>query len=254
MNLHSNNAPIAIERRRILKVDVAALNRDAAIGLIERLVKERRFTKIGFLNAHVANTAQTDEQFRQVLEGFLVLPDGIGVDIASRLLYGESFPANLNGTDFVPDLLRGIPDALNVGLVGATRTNIEAACDRLVRLAPQHRYHIVSDGFFSADGEAAILQQLIQLQPDILLVAMGVPRQEFWVDRLSASHATVPMAVGALFDFLSGAVPRAPEWMRRTRLEWLFRLILEPERLWRRYVLGNPVFLMHLVRQKYGRR
>ena len=83
---------------------------------------------------------------------------------------------------------------------------------------------------------------------------MGVPRQEYWIDCLDERHATVAMGVGALFDFISGAVPRAPDWMRNARLEWLFRLIIEPRRLWQRYVVGNPVFLWHIFRERLGRR
>ena len=80
---------------------------------------------------------------------------------------------------------------------------------------------------------------------------MGVPRQEFWIAKnITPRHCTLPMAVGALLDFLSGTVPRAPAWMRRLRLEWVVRLIIEPGRLWRRYILGNPAFLARVVRQK----
>ena len=99
--------------------------------------------------------------------------------------------------------------------------------------------------------EPLILERIEALRPDILLVAMGVPRQEFWIAKnITPRHCTLPMAVGALLDFLSGTVPRAPAWMRRLRLEWVFRLIIEPGRLWRRYILGNPVFLARVVRQK----
>ena len=88
----------------------------------------------------------------------------------------------------------------------------------------------------------------------MLLVAMGVPRQELWIARhIDERHCTLPIAVGALLDFLSGAVPRAPLWMRRLRLEWLFRLVVEPGRLWRRYVVGNPLFLVRVVRQRLSR-
>jgi exopolysaccharide biosynthesis WecB/TagA/CpsF family protein len=84
---------------------------------------------------------------------------------------------------------------------------------------------------------------------------MGVPRQELWIARnITPDHCTMPMAVGALLDFVSGAVPRAPKWMRQLRLEWVFRLIVEPSRLWQRYILGNPVFLARVIRQKFSSR
>ena len=81
---------------------------------------------------------------------------------------------------------------------------------------------------------------------------MGVPRQELWIARnLTKQHCILPIAVGALLDFLSGSVPRAPGWMRTLRLEWLFRLIIEPRRLWRRYIVGNPLFLARVLYQKF---
>ncbi len=240
---------IAVATRQILGVNVAALGRQEAADLIASHIAERRFTKVAFLNAHVANLAQVDERFLEVLAGFLVLPDGVGVDIASKALFGEKFPANLNGTDFVPYLLRAMGRPIKIGLIGATRDNVEAAADRLRRLAPQHDYLVISDGFFSRDNEPGLLSHMQSERPDILLVAMGVPLQEYWIERLDGSHATIAIAVGALFDFLSGAIPRAPLWMRHARLEWLFRLILEPSRLWRRYIVGNPLFILRLLGQ-----
>lgn len=248
MSALQNDAAVPRERH-ILGVTVSALSQAEAIEAITDCVVTGRFTKVGFLNAHVANLVQADEAFRKTLEGFLILPDGVGVDIASKALFGERFPANLNGTDFVPQLLRGLPTKIKVGLVGAEQDNAEAAADRLKRLAPLHDYIVFSHGFFTPDMEPGIIESIATSRPDILLVAMGVPRQEFWIDRLTEDHATVAMGVGALFDFLSGAVPRAPRWMRTLRLEWLFRLIVEPSRLWRRYILGNPLFILHLLRQ-----
>ena len=240
--------------RDIMGVDVAVIDQAGAIALFAGLISEQRFTKVAFLNAYVSNVAKIDRAFDRALDRFLVLPDGVGVDIASKMLYGEPFPANLNGTDFVPALLRNLPGQLKIGMVGASRENIEAACDRFARMAPQHKFYLISDGFFSSAGEQQILADLLEIRPDILLVAMGVPRQEFWIDGLNEEHATIAIGVGALFDFISGAVPRAPDWMRRTRLEWLFRLIMEPKRLWHRYVVGNPAFLLHLLQHRLSRR
>lgn len=252
MNLHATRTAFGIGSwKDILGISVASVARDDAIRLLQRMLTEREFTRITFLNAHNANIACAEAEFASALDDFLVLPDGIGVDLAAQLLYGEPFPDNLNGTDFVPAFLQASQEPLTVGLIGTTRHNAKAAAQELATLAGQHQFVVVHDGFFSDKEQPEILEHLRELRPDILLVAMGVPRQELWIDRnLTAEHCTLPIAVGALLDFLSGAVPRAPLWMRRLRLEWVFRLLLEPGRLWRRYIVGNPLFLLRIVRQK----
>lgn len=250
MNVHAA-LKLAPQRRRILGVSVAVLDWAQALETLSRLLAERSFTKVGFLNAHNANTARTDSEFAEALEDFLVLPDGVGVDMASRMLYGARFPANLNGTDFIPALLRDARTPITVGLLGATRANAEGAARHFAAIAPQHRFVVVHDGYFSPSEEQAVLARILQMRPEMLLVAMGVPRQELWISRnITQRHCVMPIAVGALLDFVSGAVPRAPIWLRRLRLEWLYRLYREPARLWRRYVLGNPVFLARVVAQK----
>ncbi|MDP3897587.1 MAG: WecB/TagA/CpsF family glycosyltransferase [Mesorhizobium sp.] len=237
--------------RDILGVPVVALSWNDALELLRGLVEEHRFTKLGFLNAHNANVACSDPAFARALDHFLVLPDGIGVDIAARILHGALFPDNLNGTDIVPALIASIARPITVALLGATRENAGGAAERLAELAPQHTYVVIHDGYFAKAQEPAILARLAAIRPDILLVAMGVPRQEFWIDtHLDPTYCTMPIAVGALLDFLSGSAPRAPLWMRRSRLEWVFRLWIEPGRLWRRYIVGNPLFLARVVAQK----
>ncbi|RWN45752.1 MAG: glycosyltransferase [Mesorhizobium sp.] len=254
MNMHSAGAAFGLDKlMTILGIPVVAVRWNDAIALLNRLIAERRFTKVSFLNAHNANIAYTDPVFAGALDDFLILPDGIGIDLAARLLYGAPFPDNLNGTDFVPAFLQASTTPLTVGLLGATRVNAEAASVKLAALAVQHKFVVIHDGYFPASQEQEIVDRIAALRPDVLLVAMGVPRQELWIERhIDARHCTLPIAVGALLDFLSGAVPRAPLWMRRLRLEWLFRLAVEPSRLWRRYVVGNPLFLLRVVRQKFS--
>ena len=129
-------------------------------------------------------------------------------------------------------------------MLGTKRANADAAAAKFSELAPHHRFVVIHDGYFNAAEEPLILERIEALRPDILLVAMGVPRQEFWIAKnITPRHCTLPMAVGALLDFLSGTVPRAPPGCAGLRLEWVFRLVIEPGRLWRRYILGNPVFL-----------
>ncbi|WP_442579073.1 WecB/TagA/CpsF family glycosyltransferase [Mesorhizobium sp. ASY16-5R] len=252
MNMHTGLPPSeAVVTYDILGIEAASLGWKEAIDLLCRLLAQRCFMRVGFLNAHNANLATDDPSFKAALADFLILPDGVGVDIAAKLLYGKIFAANLNGTDFIPAFLEALPGRARVGLIGARRESIDSATEALKRMAPGHEFIAVRDGFFTADEEPAILRQIEELNLDILLVAMGVPRQEKWVaHKIDSRHCTLPIAVGALFDFLSGTVPRAPMWMRRLRLEWLHRLSQEPRRLWRRYVIGNPLFILRVLRQK----
>ncbi len=252
MTTHSmRGASEPLDVKDILGVAVASLTADQAAALLKRRLAEGRFTRVSFLNAHNANVAATDPRVAAMFSEFLVLPDGVGVNLAARLLYGSPFPANLNGTDFIPALLRSARFPLKVALLGARRENVERAAFRLAEIAPQHSVEVIHDGFFDEREEPAILARLAALRPDVLLVAMGVPRQELWIGgKLRSSHCTMPIGVGALFDFLSGSIPRAPALLRFLRLEWLFRLALEPGRLWRRYLIGNPLFLWRVLRQR----
>lgn len=252
MNVHpAIDRDRSIPEKMVVGVAVASLGWNDAIAVLQDRIARKCPTRIGFLNAHISNIACSDGRLMSALSDFLVLPDGVGVDIASRLLYAEPFPANLNGTDLVPALLEATKQPLTVALLGAKRANVDAAAAALSKKTPQHHIVVISDGFFSPLDEATILARIADLRPDILLVALGAPKQEFFIaDKITGEHAILAFAVGALFDFLSGAVPRAPDWVRRMRLEWLFRLLIEPGRLWRRYVLGNPVFLFHVLCQK----
>lgn len=255
MNQHPRIPLEALPTYDILGTPVARFDWDEALSTMRGLVRDRIFTRIDFLNAHNANIALSDQDYAAALKRAVVLPDGVGVDIAARILYGATFPANLNGTDLIPAFLASIEEPVTVALIGAKHPVAELAAATFAKVAPQHRYVVIRDGYFTAAEEPSILAEIAALRPDILLVAMGVPRQELWIDRkITPGHCTLPIAVGALFDLITGTVPRAPMWIRRLRLEWLYRLVQEPRRLWRRYVVGNPLFLARVVRQKFGGR
>ncbi|MFC3162189.1 WecB/TagA/CpsF family glycosyltransferase [Ciceribacter thiooxidans] len=208
-------------------------------------------TQIFFLNANNANITFIDPEYRQVLEGRLILPDGIGMDIASKSFNGVPFAANLNGTDFVPALLTYMAAKRRIGLIGGHPDVLSTAAARLREHSPWHEIIEIADGFFDKDDSGAVLEKLAAAKIDVLLVAMGTPLQEKWIGRhITEEHARVVIGVGALFDFLAGRVPRAPEWVRRLRCEWAYRLWIEPKRLWYRYVVGIPVFLFRVAWHK----
>ncbi len=237
--------------RDVLSIAVADLDAKEALDFLNRRIEAKSYTPVAFLNAHNANVAIQDTALDKILNHFIILSDGIGVDIASWVLHGAMFKANLNGTDFVPALLASNTHSLKVGLVGARGEVLSAARDGFAKQYPRHDFIIISDGFFKPEDEPNICKKLIATRPDILLVAMGFPRQEQFIVRLlSGTTCTMPIAVGALFDLYTGSVPRAPDWMRTTRTEWIYRLWREPKRLWRRYAVGNPLFLLRVMRCK----
>jgi exopolysaccharide biosynthesis WecB/TagA/CpsF family protein len=239
--------------REIAGVPVADVTAESVIAALVTSLAAGVTVRLAFLNAHCVNLVRRDARYRSALTKFLVLPDGVGIDLAGRILHGAPFRENLNGTDFVPRLLAGLGGPLRVGLVGAAPGVAEAAAARLAADIPAHSYLPLSDGFFG-DEPAPVLALLARERPDIVLVAMGVPAQELFIaGHLDERHGRLLIGVGALFDFLAGNVVRAPLIVRKARLEWLWRLGLEPGRLWRRYVLGNPLFLLDTVRDRLRR-
>ena len=241
--------------KAIFGVAICDMDRETALQCLLAAIAKRQHVKLAFCNAHTANLAWGDADLRQLLAHFMVFADGIGIDIAAKILHGAPFATNLNGTDFIPALLQAEPKSLTIALYGAAPGVADRAAAAILALAPQHRIAALCDGFADTATISAFLTGLQQNPADILLVALGNPRQERWIsEHIDTSHATLAIGVGALFDFLAAEVPRAPPWLRQMRLEWLYRLGLEPRRLFRRYVLGNPLFLLRVALVKLSLR
>jgi alpha-1,3-mannosyltransferase len=236
--------------RTILGVPVFVGTEAEAIDKIDTQYAARQSTIVAFANANALNAAAIDERFRGVLKRCLVMNDGIGVDTASRILFGARFPQNLNGTDFTPNYFRNTRNDYRIFFLGSSTGVAERAAGRLLATCGRHRIAGCQNGYSRAGDTAPIVARIRASQADVLLVAMGNPAQELWLaENLEATGCRLGFGVGALFDFLSGDVARAPPWVRSARLEWCYRLWLEPGRLWRRYLVGNPVFLMRVFGQ-----
>ncbi|MEZ0497957.1 WecB/TagA/CpsF family glycosyltransferase [Sphingomonas sp. IW22] len=231
-------------------VAVAVLTKAQALDRVEAMANATGERIVAFCNAHSINLARRNPALRAAYDRALVLNDGVGLDIARRMLEGAAFPANLQGTDFTTNLLQHIRGSRTLFLLGSKPGVAQAAGDALTRIAPQHRVVGVRDGYFPASEDEAVAQEIARLRPDIVLIGMGQPRQEIWAARHAAQTGALVLCIGAYLDFVAGAFPRAPKIMRTMRAEWLFRLMLEPKRLFARYVIGNPQFLLGIANDR----
>jgi exopolysaccharide biosynthesis WecB/TagA/CpsF family protein len=257
--LSGNNAlPIAtsspvqqprLTTTRVLGVDVVNASVAATLDWLCARLDAQWPARIAFLNAHCANVSACNTQYRDALGGAdAVLPDGSGVSLALRMR-GERLTANLNGTDLIPSLCQRLAArGQSVFLLGGRPGVADHAAARLQKDAPGLIIAGTQHGYFDAGMESRVIRDINASGAAVVLVAMGVPAQDEWLARNAARlRATLTFGVGGLFDFLSGRIPRAPRVLRRTGLEWTYRLYQEPKRMWRRYILGNPAFVARVI-------
>lgn len=245
-----------METVEVLGVPVARLTAAAAREELVRLYERDRPALVAYANAHTLNLASKDSGYREVLRrADIVLNDGAGLAIAGRV-FGKPFPENLNGSDFNPQILEeAAARAWPVYFLGAKPGVAEEAARRLSARIPGLRVIGTRDGYFTPSESEAVARSIAETGAGVLMVAMGNPLQETWLNRhLEATGARLGVGVGAFLDFTAGVVPRAPRWMNRLGVEWAYRLLQEPRRMWRRYVLGNPLFLLRVLRQRVTRR
>lgn len=209
-------------------------------------------SRVCFVNADCGNIAYRDLDYhRCVSTADLTLGDGIGLKIAGELLRRD-LRENVNGTDLFPRLLSMMnKEKRSLYLLGARAEVVEGVARHVETRYPDVRVLGWTDGYFDAGDEPDVISKIAAAAPDCLLVAMGAPRQDMWIMcNLEATNARVAIGVGGLFDFYSGRVRRAPSWMREIGLEWVYRLVQEPGRLWRRYIIGNWLFVARVLRER----
>ena len=209
-------------------------------------------TNIGFVNADCMNKCFSDEDYHQNLRNMdRVYPDGIGVRLASQM-FGNGVKDNINGTDLFPLLCERLAGTSHgIFLLGAAEGVAKSTAENMQGRYPGLVVSGYQNGFFNLEEEDELINTINASGASVLFVAMGAPRQEQWIAENSEKlNVSILMGVGGLFDFYSGRISRAPVWIREVGLEWVWRLLQEPGRMWRRYVVGNPLFLYRVWKQK----
>ncbi len=209
------------------------------------------------VNVHCLNLAYLDPELRRILnEAALIFCDGAGVALGARLL-GLPAPERITYADWLWSLAGlAARESLSVYLIGSRPGVAEEAARRLSRRHPALRIAGTGHGYFDGTPDSgeneAVLEEISAAAPDILVVGFGMPLQERWLsrnrDRLGAG---VALSGGAAFDYVSGRARRGPRILTDNGFEWFARLLLEPGRLWRRYLLGNPLFVARVLRQRF---
>jgi N-acetylglucosaminyldiphosphoundecaprenol N-acetyl-beta-D-mannosaminyltransferase len=221
-------------------------DRDA---VLDRLSRPEQPTLVAFVNAHGCNLAVGSMQLQQdLLDADVLLRDGSGMAMLCRRM-GLDPGVNMNGTDLIPALIErysGRP----VALIGTTDPWLSSAAEHVSEKAP---VVVIQDGF--AD-EHEYVERLRGHPAELIVLAMGMPRQERIGTclREALDHPCLIVCGGAVLDFLGGRVERAPRWMRKIGIEWVWRLALEPRRLSRRYLAGNAMFMARLAAIQWKRR
>lgn len=210
---------------------------------------------INTINAYSYNTVHEDDDFNRALQSSTVLlPDGISVVWAMRLLTGEKFKKIAGADLFLYEMERINSINGTCFFLGSSNENLKKIKDRATKDYPNVKVYTFSPPYkseFSDFDNRVMLDAINSVKPDVLFVGMTAPKQEKWAyhqfENLQVGHVC---CIGAVFDFYAGTVNRAPHWMIKVGIEWSYRFLKEPRRLWRRYLIGNFQFVRYILLEK----
>lgn len=235
---------------QILGVEISCLGRRALLKQVITWAREGKQRTITYVNAHCFNIATTNDNYHTLLnQTDLVYADGISIVWASKLL-GRCSLEKITGRDWIYDFCELAAQAqLHICILAGKEGIAQTAQENLTQQYPNLKIVGAESGYLDANRTVEVIANINALAPDIVFVGMGTPQQEAWV----AAHReelNVPVfwSVGALFDYVAGHEPPVPDWLNKLALEWFWRLLVDPLGKWRRYLIGNPLFLYRLLR------
>ena len=245
------------DRVAIGSIEVDRVTFAGAIDAIDDLIRARGGGAVFTPNVdHVVLAGEHETFRRSYARASLCVADGMPLVWAARLL-GNPVPEKVSGSDIVPSLMeRAALRGYRVYLLGGAPGSAEEAA-RVLRQRGVTIAGVDAPGLrdpLDTVERRPIVERIRQAAPDLVLVAFGAPKQELFIDAVRSELGTVFIGVGGTLEFIAGKVPRAPRWMSRHGLEWLYRLAREPRRLWRRYLVRDPRFASIVARMLMGRR
>lgn len=239
-------------RYRILNTYVNALPMEETLNLIEKIIKERTPTQHVVINASKVNLMEKDAKLREIVNACpLINADGASIIWAAKQL-GVPVQERVTGIDLFLKLIERSNDkGYKIYLFGAKEEVVRKVKD--IFLEKYKNLQIVGyrNGYFAESDEDEIVKNITETGADIMFVAFSSPTKEYWVNKY-LQRLSIPfvMGVGGSFDVVAGVTNRAPLWMQNHGLEWFYRFIQEPKRMWKRYIVGNAKFIVLTYREK----
>lgn len=245
---------MGLERYRIGNIEFSSYTDEELLLFLSEAIAQGKKISLSHPNAHFVVEAEHNKEFTDCLRWYsYVQADGCGVYAAAKFLYPRQkyLKSIQTGTDFYPKLLElANKNCYSIYFLGSTEKVLLALAERIRIKYPNIKIAGYHHGYFDI-RDRSVVEKINSVHPNILLIGMGVPRQEFWLyDNFDDLSVSVAITVGAGIEFISGVKKRAPKIFQSLGLEWFFRLLQEPRRLWRRYLLGIPKFLYIVLRQK----
>jgi N-acetylglucosaminyldiphosphoundecaprenol N-acetyl-beta-D-mannosaminyltransferase len=253
--------PVSIQNRnriRVISLLPDVVNHESVIEKIAELVKKGEGGYVCFSTVHMVMEAYDQADYGAKVNGAdLIVTDGMPL-VWMQKMHGVKEASRVRGSDLTISLCKYAEENdLSVGFYGGRQEVIDAVMERAAKELPKLKIvYAFSPPFrhLTDEEDALVTAEINAAAPDILFIGLGCPKQENWMWTHKSKLKTVMLGVGAAFDFYAGNLKESPEWMRKSGLEWLFRLTQEPKRLWRRYLILNPRFMWLATLQLLGLR
>ncbi len=236
---------------RIISLDVNQLSYGASLEKVLQLAQSKTSAYVCFANSHMVVEAAHDPKFAEMVNAAnLILPDGMPLSRSFKLLYGIS-QERIPGMSFLPDLLvHANRLKLKIFLIGSTDEVLEKTQSKIKSLLPDIAIvGRISPPFDSQWNDEDYFEQINNSKPDLAIVSLGCPKQEKWMAQAHMNTKATFIGIGAALPVFAGTLMKTPRWMSKNGLEWLFRLIQEPRRLFKRYLITNSLFIYYLNKQ-----
>lgn len=243
-------------RIKILGIDIDVLTMKETIEIVNGYVKTKTPLHLMGVNADKINESLQNEKLKEIVNSCGVInADGASVVIASKYLK-KPLPERVAGIDLMQKLVKlSEENGYSIYLLGAKNQVVKQTKDALEKQYPKIIISGIKDGYFKDDEWENVAEEILKCNPDFVFVGITSPKKEYLIEYLqNKGIKSVFMGVGGSFDVISGNIKRAPIWMQKINLEWLYRVIQEPKRLFKRYFVGNFKFIRNVLGEKNKRR